>query len=63
MPTPRSSVRQEQLRLFQPRPNRPQWQMFSKEIREEAITLLAKMFLTYQTLPATPKQGEEVSDE
>ena len=63
MPIPRSSVRQEQLSLFQPRPSRPQWQMFSKETREEAITLLAKMLLTYQIQPVTPRQGEEVSDE
>lgn len=63
MPIPRSSIRQEQLRLFQPRPNRPQWQMFSKEIRKEAITLLARMLVTYQMQPVTPEQGEEVSDE
>jgi hypothetical protein len=37
--------------------------MFSKETREEVITLLAKMLLTYQRQPVTPCRGEEVSDE
>ncbi|TNF80791.1 MAG: hypothetical protein EP299_02400 [Acidobacteria bacterium] len=44
MPNPRRSSQFDQLSLFQPVPNRPQWRSFPKETQAATVRLLARLF-------------------
>lgn len=63
MSLPRPPVSQEQLRLFQPRPNHPGWTTFPEEVRQEAMRLLTEILAECRSRKTQPADGEEVSDE